>query len=71
MNLNCITIFFFHVLCTGEIYELGVSAQSVGTTRRIDTPSQVLYVQVEDINPQFYLQPYIIDISETSQPNDR
>ena len=52
----------------GKVYSLAISAQTVGNARRTDTPAQVLMVQVEDINPQFYLNPYVIDVTETSTP---
>ena len=50
----------------GRVYVLTISAQTVGNALHTDTPAQVLIIQVEDIPPQFYLNPYILQVNETS-----
>lgn len=55
----------------GDIYALAISAQCVGAARSRNTSSQVLYVKVEDVNPQFYYTPYVINFTETSNAGDK
>ena len=46
------------------IYELAISAQVVGTARKTFTPAQVLSIAVDDKEPQFEQDPYVIEMSE-------
>lgn len=55
----------------GDVYELAISAQSVGSAIRFDTPSQVLYVKVDDIDPQPYEDPFVFNMPETTPSGDR
>ena len=55
-----------------HIYELGISAQCMGTEAALSeaTPSQLVLIEVEDVVPQFYYDPYVIGVSENSRAND-
>ena len=52
----------------GYIYLLAVSAETAGNARSTSTPAQIVQLQVEDIPPQFYLDPYVVSVAETSVP---
>ena len=56
-----------------ESYELGVSAQCVGTEAALsrNTPAQLVRVHVDDVNPQFFSDPYIIEVNEDSNVGTR
>ena len=53
------------------IYELAISAQVVGTARKTFTPAQVLSIAVDDKEPQFEQDPYVIDMSELTNAGDQ
>ena len=52
-----------------DSYDLGVSAQCVGTANGTSTPAQLVHVEVDDVNPQFFYDPYIVEVPEDSAAN--
>ena len=52
-------------------YSLAISAQNIGAANKTATPTQTVYVQVDIKSPQFWYQPYIVNVNETTAVGSR
>ena len=51
-------------------YNLAVSAQTVGVVASSNTPAQSVTVYCEqELDPQFYQNPYVVNMDELTPPN--